>query len=424
MTRLFASLYSLIILGIFIINWGSETLWQHFNQQKPSGDSFLAEQLVSIIPSLSPTKEQLIKIQQTTNIAIKEIPLDDIAWLPKQKNQLNNGQTVVIYDQTDQMLMYVKSLVNNSVYQIIPLIDSPKNQQINLIEKYLILTLSYLLLAVVIGIWTRPVWRDLTQLSTMAEQINNNQFSGHKPIVSRSPISPIAKTINHMAIHIQRLINEQKQLIDAVSHELRTPLSRLRFSIALVNDLDEQKTRAINQDISEIEYLVDEMLSYSRIEHLAQEQKKSSVNISELLTNQVDKLQRGNNSIKLNLRIEPAVYLVCYGELLERASQNLITNAIRYAKQQVLISVKLSENNLLLMIEDDGCGIPSEQRAQLFNPFTRIDKSRNKQQGGYGLGLAIVKKSIDWHHGQCLIEQSLLGGASFTCIIPISEEKT
>jgi len=221
-----------------------------------------------------------------------------------------------------------------------------------------------------------------------------------------------------MAARIQLLIQEQKQLVNAVSHELRTPLSRLRFSFALLNNIEEKQQKEIEQDIEEIEALVDEMLSYSRIEHVAQRQKNNMVNISELLINQVEKHQRSTH-IALNQEISPLLNIYCNGELLERACQNLITNAIRYAKQQIIITAKIQHNQLMISVDDDGEGIPKEEWTTIFEPFHRIDQSRNKALGGYGLGLAIVKKAADWHQGQCFVSESSLSGVSFTLTIPL-----
>jgi two-component system OmpR family sensor kinase len=162
---------------------------------------------------------------------------------------------------------------------------------------------------------------------------------------------------------------------------------------------------------------VDEMLGYSRLEHIAQHQKKTKINVSELLNNQIEKLQRGSH-IRLVHNIDESILCHCYGDLLERATQNLITNAIRYARSEVIVSASISSTYFTIKVEDDGCGIPPEDRADLFKPFSRVDKSRDKQNGGYGLGLAIVKKVIDWHNGQYFIEDSLQGGALFTLRIP------
>ncbi len=417
MLRLFVSLYLVIIIGITFINWSSEALWIHLNDHQEQGlskDILPVEQLAQSLPFIITNKQQLKVLIQKSALKISEIPFEDIAWFENQLIRLNQGKVVISYNQFNQAIVYVKSSFSESVYQLGPIITPAINTK----TKTILLIFSYLILAIIIAFWTRPIWRDLKRLSDMAEQIDNNKFTAVTNIQSRSVISPIVKTINQMAKRIQNLIYEQKQLINAVSHELRTPLSRLRFSVALIENLDEKQHTEINQDINEIETLVEEMLGYSRLEHVAHQQKKEHVEISQLLKNQIEKLQRGCSLLLVD-KVTANLSCVCNGNLIERATQNLITNAIQYANNKVYISAKIIENNLQIIIEDDGCGIDKDQSLDLFKPFTRVDKSRNKAQGGFGLGLAIVHKVIDWHQGKCSIETSEHGGALFKILIPL-----
>jgi two-component system, OmpR family, sensor kinase len=417
MLRLFISLYLVIILGIAAINWASENIWLLLSSQQEhvlSQDILPIEQLAQALPFLIKNRQEFELLKQNSSLAINEIPVNDVAWLETQLVELNQGKSVVSYNQFNQAIVYIKSSFTDSFYQIGPIIKPKIDDKI----KYFIMAFSYFILALIIAFWTRPIWRDLKRLSNMAEKIDDNSFTTIENIHSRSVISPIVNTINQMAKRIQKLISEQKQLINAVSHELRTPLSRLRFSLALIEDLDEKQLRDINQDINEVETLVEEMLGYSRIEHIAHQQEKSPVNISQLLNNQIEKLQRGCSKTLIN-NVNNHLTCLCNGNLIERATQNLITNAIQYASNNIFISAQINEKNLQIIIEDDGCGISKAQSLDLFKPFTRVDKSRSKQQGGFGLGLAIVQKVVDWHQGKCLIESSTHGGALFKILIPL-----
>jgi len=123
----------------------------------------------------------------------------------------------------------------------------------------------------------------------------------------------------------------------------------------------------------------------------------------------------------LTLELQDELFCLCNGHLIERASQNLITNAIRYADNLVEIKANIQNNQLIISVSDDGCGIDGEDEESIFQAFTRLDKSRNKQQGGFGLGLAIVKRIMDWHQGQCTIEKSTLAGAKFSLILQLDE---
>ena len=143
----------------------------------------------------------------------------------------------------------------------------------------------------------------------------------------------------------------------------------------------------------------------------------SDVSINELLTNLVEKLARATDKA-VNLKIDQVIQWRCDGHFIERVTQNLVTNAIRYANSNIAITAVIHEDKLYLSVEDDGEGIAAADFDKVFKAFTRLDQSRNKEQGGFGLGLAIVKKIVDWHRGQCQVSCSELGGAKFLVILP------
>lgn len=426
MLRLFVSLYLAVVLGLLTINWISETLWLYLSQQVNTSSSTHSKSALptQFIPSelthtlaLAKSLPVLIQadenkralFQQQTDISLNFFSENDIAWLPDQKTLLQQGEPLITYNQQEQWVIYIKSKQDQKIYQLGPLV-TPSNEHAYL--KYLILVISYLLLAGFLALWTRPIWADLLQLKNMAEKITLGDLEVSQTVNVGSPSAIVVQTFIDMARRITHLIAEQQQLVNAVSHELRTPLSRLRFSLAMMKNIDTEQQSDINKDVQEMENLIDEMLGYARIESISQSLDKSKVNISELLFHQVDKQQRATHK-KLTLVVEDELYFYCHGSLIERACQNLITNAVRYAQAQVVIAASIDDKQLVITVSDDGCGITTKDQAQIFKPFTRINKSRNKKDGGFGLGLAIVKRIVDLHHGQCQVKSSSLGGCKF-----------
>lgn len=433
MLRFFISLYLAVVFGLLTINWISETLWVYLNQQVNSTNSThqetslptqfiptelthtlaLAKALPVLVQADENKREQF---EEQTGLALSFFYEDDIAWLAEQKALLEQGEPIVTYDQQEQWVIYIKSKHDKRVYQLGPLI-TPSNERPYL--KYLILVLSYLLLAAFLALWTRPIWADLLQLRNMAEKITLGDLEVTNKVNAGSPTAIVVQTFIDMASQITRLIAEQQQLVNAVSHELRTPLSRLRFSLAMMNNIEPPQLAEINQDVQEMENLIDEMLGYARIESISQSLDKSNVNMSELLFHHVEKQQRATDKT-LKLIVDKGLFYHCHGSLIERACQNLITNAVRYAKKQVVICAKIEDKKLVITVSDDGVGIAQKDQDKVFKPFTRIDKSRNKKDGGFGLGLAIVKRIIDLHQGHCEVKRSSLGGCKF--VIRISAD--
>jgi len=106
------------------------------------------------------------------------------------------------------------------------------------------------------------------------------------------------------------------------------------------------------------------------------------------------------------------------GHFVERAIENLLLNAARYAKTCIVISVASELDKILITVEDDGLGVDPALGDKIFEPFYRPDEGRDRIQGGAGLGLAIVKRVMQWHQGSCSVTRSTLGGAKFTLSFP------
>jgi two-component system OmpR family sensor kinase len=415
--RLFFSLYFVVVLALVMIGWSSDQVWrlvQSTSDQEVEQIARLSKSMRLIDNLEQPA--QLKQLAALVNAPVSIITLSDIAWLDEQQVQLQSGEPVLTYDAQDRLIIYLMKQVkepvrySSSIIQIGPIAFIQHDTD----KQRLLIILSYLLLAVVIGLWSRPLWRDLRVLQQATESFGQGQWQQGPKVSKNSVIAPVVETFKTMSGRITRLVEEQKELTNAVSHELRTPLARLKFSLALL----EQEDSGMRDDINELEALVDEMLSYSRLESGSRSLVLAKVNINELLENLLEKLGQ-NSDKKLDLAITHNVIWVCDGHFVERALQNLITNAIRFATHSVMVSVKADNESITFIVEDDGCGISEADHAQVFKPFVRLDKSRARDNCGFGLGLAIVKRIVDWHEGECEVGTSTLGGARFSIVLPV-----
>ena len=409
MLRLLLSLYFVTVVGLISINWASEFIWQSITPK----ENELSRETRSLITPLrllieSKNQQEIDEINEQLDFNIELKSKKHYALLDEQYRLLKNDIPVVLYNDDSREIL---TLATNQQHFVV-ITGLQEKAANNEIYRYLLLGSSYIVLGLFLTIWIQPVWRDLKYLEFVSEKVKNNDFELPSYRKHRSPISKIIQTTHDMTNRITALLSEQKQLINAVSHELRTPLSRLHFSVAMQDSLDEREKQEISQDVTEIEGLVDEMLAYARLENLSHSFKRENVNVPELLSAQVDKLRRNSNK-QLTFKYNGQSNFFCQPDLLERASQNLITNALKYATKEINVIVEIETNQLTLAVEDDGIGIEEENYQLVFKPFSRIDKSRNKHVTGYGLGLAIVKKAVDWHHGNYSVSRSELGGAKF-----------
>jgi len=419
-----------IVIGLLAINWLSEQLWQQLVETDTSKNQqwHYFEQMVNILPLMLDerrhSKESIItELSETLDTPIAIVAMNEFSWLEEQKERLMLGEVIVNYDEQDQMILYVKLLTNDNVYQLGPFKKDTRLTSNYRNLKWFFLFVSYLLLAGIIALWTRPLWRDLKQLTNMASEIADGKLDVVVYDNKRSPIKQILVTFQDMAHRVIRLLSDQKQLVNAVSHELRTPLSRLRFSLAMLEGADADQTREMVQDVGEIEALIDEMLSYARLENVNQGIKKSTIELASLITNQISKLNRISD-LTIDWQKTKECYYICNEHLIERAIQNLSTNALRYAKSKMRISLVTTPHHIKIIIEDDGEGIEEQDRDKIFEPFFRLEEHRNRDgnqtKGGYGLGLAIVQRICTWHKASCRLSDSELGGCRFVIDLPVS----
>lgn len=238
----------------------------------------------------------------------------------------------------------------------------------------------------------------------------------------------LAGAFNRMAEHIQRLVSVQSEMIHGVSHELRTPVARIRFGVQMIEDCEDpemlrSQLGAIDGDIQELDELIDEILTYARLEQGGPIMAVQRLDIAEI----VDQVVEEQQSIRPELRVEADIPEASRNHAeadaepryIHRAIQNLVGNATRYASERVLVACHFDDQTMRIDVQDDGKGIPEEDWDKVFTAFARLDDSRTRSSGGYGLGLSIVRRILYWHGGQAFVGRSeTLGGACFTLVWP------
>ncbi|CAM3993276.1 Sensor protein RstB [Pseudomonas reidholzensis] len=275
-------------------------------------------------------------------------------------------------------------------------------------------------------VWVWPHWRDLERLKETARRLGQGQMAERTQISAHSNIGALAGVFDTMAGDLERHVNEQRELLNAVSHELRTPLTRLDFGLVLLFDevppASRKRLLELVGHVRELDELVLELLSYSRLQNADQARERVEVSLLEL----VDSVLGGfaeeldGRGIRWEVRAESHLpRFVLDPRLTARAVQNLVRNAMRYCDEALLLRLRLEEDGAcLLTVEDDGIGIPVEERERIFQPFYRLDRSRDRNTGGFGLGLAISRRAIEGQGGTLTVAQSALGGAQFRIRLP------
>lgn len=279
----------------------------------------------------------------------------------------------------------------------------------------------FLLAALAIAVLLRPVANQFRIVERTATSIAGGDLNARIPSNSRAQNLPLITAFNSMAERTESLVRSQRELLQAVSHELRTPLAKIRFATDLVetakNDHERRsRLNSIDNATEKLDSLVGELLSYARIDSNTSKMTLKKVNVWNLIAEAVDFHAPLYPKIKYSLPNEPERLITqAHNDSLARAIDNLVSNAGRYAKSHVMLSAQIIEQSVVVKIEDDGDGIPEDQWASVFEPFTRLNDDDNR---GVGLGLALVKRITMQHKGEVTVSKSTLGGACLIIQLP------
>jgi len=246
----------------------------------------------------------------------------------------------------------------------------------------------------------------------------------------RDEIADLGQDFDLMAARIQSQVSNQKQLLSDISHELRSPLARMQLAVGLArkkigNNASTEMDR-IEQETERLDELVGQSLTLSRLDAGAVYAKDDFIDIGELLENIISNcdFEASEQSKKVVLNVSQSWTLQANGELLHRALENIIRNAIRYTEVNSLVEVDLSKHGnsqLKITIGDQGPGVPEDKISGLFEPFVRLSAARDRDSGGYGLGLAIAKRAIEFHKGNILASNKPTGGLLVEVVLPLDE---
>lgn len=277
-------------------------------------------------------------------------------------------------------------------------------------------------LAFPVFIWMRPHWQEMLRIESAAQRFGDGHLTERIHFDRGSSFERLGVAFNQMADNINALIASKKQLIDGIAHELRTPLVRLRYRLEMSDNLSDQERMALNRDIGQLEALIQELLTYARLDRPQNELHLTTPDLPAWLTSHIADVQSVNPDKHLRVAADSAAH---YGaldmRLMERVLDNLVNNALRYCERDVSVSLSQEGVYACLQVDDDGPGIDEAERQRVFEPFVRLDPSRDRATGGCGLGLAIVYSIAQAMGGEVSCEASDTGGARFRFRWPVTQ---
>ena len=318
--------------------------------------------------------------------------------------------------QQRQRLAIRARLGDGSTVGIEALVPAPPNL-VAFGTRSVLFYLPFLTVAIaILTIWaTRRVTAPLRAFSDAAERLGNERSAPLLPEQGPAELQRAARSFNRMQEQIKRFIEERTRTLAAISHDLRTPITRLRLRVeAAVENVEEQ--RKMLRDLYRMERMVSSALSFLR--DGAPDEPPVSVDLASILQSVCD----GFSDMGYDARYvgPPTFAMRGRPDLLGRAVANLVENAAKYGSVVTVDLARRDGGTAILQIDDDGPGIPDDEKAKAFDAFYRLDAARDGDSGGFGLGLSIAKAIVELHGGRIELANRAPHGLRVVVILPIS----
>ena len=271
------------------------------------------------------------------------------------------------------------------------------------------ITVPAIIMVIISLIFLKNQTRPITNLARAAERFGKGENIEEFKPSGALEIRQAGHEFDKMRKRIERHINQRTEMLSGISHDLRTPLTRMKLQLAFIKD--KETVNKLTEDINEMEKMLNEYLQFTSSSYV---EKDEMFNLSELISDVIEKYN--NENISQNLT--PRIYFNGRKNLINRCLNNLIDNSLKYANK-VEISLSKKNTNLFIIIDDDGPGIPKNEYENVFKPFYKIDKGRADSKSSVGLGLSISSDIIKSHGGNIMLEKSKMDGLRVKVFLPV-----
>ena len=283
---------------------------------------------------------------------------------------------------------------------------------------FLIAFLGMTLAAAALTLWAvRRLTAPVATLAAAAEALGRDVNAPPLPETGPLEVAQAAAAFNTMAARIRRFVQDRTFMLTAIGHDLRTPITRLKLRAEFMED-DEQRRKML-LDLDELESMVAATLAFGR--DVTTEEAVSPVDLTELARTVLDETADPQPEMTERLVYEGPDYLTVRArpKSLKRALTNLVANAVKYGGNARVVLTPPANGSVTLLVEDDGPGVPPGELERVFQPFHRIETSRNRETGGTGLGLPIARNILRAHGGDVVLSNRPLGGIRAAVSLPV-----
>ncbi len=297
----------------------------------------------------------------------------------------------------------------------------PVKNSLRTLRQLLILAVPLLSATTALITWlaTTKALAPVQALTSQARAITADNIGNRLPVhPAQDEIHDLAVTMNAMLERLDSAQRQQRQFVSDASHELRSPVAASRVQLEVANANPDQTDWSATAEVvlaeqEHLSKLIDDLLALTRLD-----EKGAGVVGDVDLDDIVETEASRPRSAAVSVSIPEPVRVIGNFILLTSAIRNLVDNAGRHASERVEITLTIQADRAILYVDDDGPGVPPEDRERIFDRFTRLDEARDRTSGGTGLGLAITREVARAHGGDVTASSSPLGGARFTLRLP------
>ena len=277
--------------------------------------------------------------------------------------------------------------------------SAPKSPGLAIGHILLFMGISMLLVVVVLMIMMRRITQPLKHLTSAAQRLGVGEQV--KPLPEKGPndIRETIRAFNQMNSRLQRFVSDRTRMLAALSHDLRTPITTMRLRVELMPDSPDRDQ--LLSTLDEMQQMSEATLAFMR--QASDTEATRNVELNAMLDSLCEDYIEMGQDVQYTENDETII--ICRPVSMKRALRNLIDNAVKYG-DRARVSLNASGDKISIVIEDSGPGIPEDRMDKVFEPFFRLEESRNRDTGGIGLGMAIARNIIRNHGGDIRLENT------------------
>ena len=325
--------------------------------------------------------------------------------------------------------------INKEPYQLY-LINRDKNKQVGLFIMQMpawARILTPLIISLIISwLLARSLIKPLMVIKKSATQLGDGDLSSRVIDITKrnDELGQLATSFNLMAEKLEQNLGAQQRLLGDISHELRSPMTRLQMALGLAqkSNISSSEMNKYHQrcelEVSRLDSMISDTLALSRLENSMQPLSLNEINLVSLIEQSIEDAQfiANEKSVTIALQSNESYCFLADSQLLSGAVNNILFNAVKYSPVdgQIIVNITTTSEHLVITIEDQGVGVPSQDLPHLFEPFYRVVEARDRLTGGTGLGLAIAKQAVLAHHGEISANNNEKTGLTVTITLPLA----